>query len=48
MLLASRLSIKPETLSRTLKALSKQGLITLDGSQIELVDIERLRELISL
>lgn len=46
--IASRLSIKPETLSRTLKTLSKQGLINLDGSQIELVDIEKLRQLISL
>ena len=46
--IASRLSIKPETLSRTLKDLSKQGLINLDGPQIELVDIEKLRQLISL
>ncbi|MFW5451403.1 MAG: Crp/Fnr family transcriptional regulator [Methylophagaceae bacterium] len=46
--IASRLSIKPETLSRTLKALSKQGLIKLDGSEIELIDIEQLRKLISL
>lgn len=46
--IASRLSIKPETLSRTLKDLSKQGLINLDGGQIELVDIEKLRQLISL
>ncbi len=45
---ASRLSIKPETLSRTLKALSKQGLIRLEGSSIELVDVEKLRELITL
>ena len=46
--IASRLSIKPETLSRTLKSLSKQGLINLDGSEIELVDIGKLRQLISL
>ncbi len=46
--IASRLSIKPETLSRTLKTLSKQGLIRLDGQQIELVNIEKLRELIAL
>ncbi|PHS29789.1 MAG: transcriptional regulator [Methylophaga sp.] len=45
---ASRLSIKPETLSRTLKELSKQGLISLEGSEIELLDIEKLRQLISL
>ncbi|NOQ94660.1 MAG: cyclic nucleotide-binding domain-containing protein [Methylophaga sp.] len=46
--IASRLSIKPETLSRTLKDLSKQGLINLDGTQIELVNVEKLRQLISL
>ncbi len=46
--IASRLSIKPETLSRTLKDLEKQGLISLNGSQIELLDVERLRQLISL
>lgn len=46
--IASRLSIKPETLSRTLKDLSKQGLIKLDGSEIELINIYKLRELISL
>lgn len=46
--IASRLSITPETLSRSLKELSKQGLINLDGSQIDLVDIEKLRQLISL
>ena len=46
--IASRLSIKPETLSRTLKTLSKQGLIRLDGQQIELVNVEKLRELIAL
>jgi CRP-like cAMP-binding protein len=46
--IASRLSIKPETLSRTLKTLSKQGLINLNGSEIELVDIEQLRQLILL
>lgn len=46
--IASRLSIKPETLSRTLKELSRQGLIKLDGAQIELVDITKLRQLISI
>jgi len=46
--IASRLSIKPETLSRTLKDLSKKGLISLEGSEIELLDIEKLRQLISL
>ncbi len=46
--IASRLSIKPETLSRTLKSLSKQGLIQLEGSQIELLDVDKLRQLIAL
>jgi len=46
--IASRLSIKPETLSRTLKDLSKQGLIKLDGTQIELLDVEKLRHLMTL
>lgn len=46
--IASRLSIKPETLSRTFKELSKRGLINSSGSEIELLDIEKLRELITL
>lgn len=46
--IASRLSITPETLSRSLKELSTQGLINLDGPQIDLVDIEKLRQLIAL
>jgi CRP-like cAMP-binding protein len=43
--IASRLSIKPETLSRTLKDLANQGLVRLDGPEIELVDVDKLREL---
>lgn len=46
--IASRLSIKPETLSRTLKDLGQRGLIHLHGSHIELLDVEKLREFISL
>jgi len=46
--IASRLSIKPETFSRTLKDLANQGLINLDGADIEIVDIEKLRQLILL
>jgi len=46
--IASRLSIKPETLSRSLKELSTQGLIVISGANIELVDIEKLRQFISL
>lgn len=46
--LASRLSIKPETLSRTFKELSEHNLIKHDGAQIELLDIEKLRNYILL
>lgn len=46
--IASRLSVTPETLSRSLKELSSQGLINLEGSRIDLVNIEKLRQLISL
>jgi len=46
--IASRLSITPETLSRSLKDLSRQGLIKLDGAQIDLVNVDKLRQLISL
>ncbi len=46
--LASRLSIKPETLSRTFKELSDLGLITYEGSNIELLDPDELRRYISL
>jgi len=45
--IASRLSIKPETLSRTFKDLSMRGLIKTGGSQIELLDIDKLRQLLS-
>lgn len=41
--LASQLSIKPETLSRTLKKLSQDGLIKAQGSVITLQDLEALR-----
>lgn len=46
--IASRLSIKPETFSRTLKDLANQGLINLDGAEIEISDIEKLRQFILL
>ena len=42
-LLASRLAIKPETLSRILRSLSDAGAIRIDGRQIELRDPARLR-----
>ena len=41
--LAANLSIKPETLSRTLRALTVEGLIKVEGAQIHIVDVERLR-----
>lgn len=46
--IASRLSMKPETLSRTLKALVNQGLIQVHDNNIELTDVSRLRELVAL
>lgn len=41
--IASRLSIQPETFSRTLHALSDSGLIEVDGQVIRFLDIEALR-----
>jgi len=46
--IASRLSIKPETLSRALKELSMSGLIKIDGLQIELLEVGKLRQLLSI
>ena len=45
--IASRLSIKPETFSRILLRMSKQGLIEVNGNDITLLDVEGLRELIT-
>ena len=41
--IASRLNLTPETLSRVLHELSDQGLIRVHGREIELLDRERLR-----
>ncbi len=41
--LASRLAIKPETLSRIIKQLNKDGLIRVSKSQIEILDADELR-----
>jgi CRP/FNR family transcriptional regulator, dissimilatory nitrate respiration regulator len=41
--LASRLAIKPETLSRTLRALAAEGLIRVDGRIIHIADVDALR-----
>ena len=47
-IIASRLSITPETLSRILKGLAAQGLIDYrNGGLIHLKDVPRLRELLS-
>ncbi len=35
---ASRLSVKPETFSRIIKSLSEQGLISVHGSRVEVLD----------
>ncbi|VVM24710.1 hypothetical protein BSPWISOXPB_258 [uncultured Gammaproteobacteria bacterium] len=45
-ILASQLSIKPETLSRILKELSKQGLITVDSDHIMLLKVAELKNII--
>lgn len=45
---ASRLSIKPETFSRTLKRLSEKGLIEVRDEHITLLDVPGMRHLISL
>lgn len=43
--LASRLSVQPETLSRVLHALGEQGVIEVDGAEIRVRDAARLRTL---
>lgn len=46
--IASRLSIKPETFSRTLKSLLKKGLIEIEDNHIILKDVGKLREMVEL
>lgn len=46
--IASRLSIKPETLSRSLKALEKKELISIEDNHIILKNVELLREMVQL
>ncbi|MFK8083904.1 MAG: Crp/Fnr family transcriptional regulator [Granulosicoccus sp.] len=43
--LASRLSIKPETLSRTFARLSKEQLVQIEDRRIKLLNVERLKQL---
>lgn len=45
-IIASHLSIQPETFSRILSRLSKKGLISLHGTDITLVDLKGLRDLL--
>lgn len=47
-IIASRLSIKPETFSRILTKLSRDGLIVVRGNSVVLEDLPRLRELVEL
>ena len=44
--IASRLSIQPETFSRILLRMSKQGLIEVHGNDITLLDVEGLRAIL--
>lgn len=43
-IVASRLAIKPETLSRILRSLSDAGVLTVDGRQLHIPDVGRLRD----
>jgi CRP-like cAMP-binding protein len=45
-IIASRLSIQPETFSRILMRMSKQGLIEIHGNDITLLDVDGLRALL--
>ncbi|MGZ8189322.1 MAG: helix-turn-helix domain-containing protein [Methylosarcina sp.] len=42
-ILASRLSVRPETFSRILQQLSRKGLISVQGKTVEVLDIKALR-----
>ncbi len=44
--LACRLSMKPETLSRSLKQLSQQHIISVNGSQITIINPEKLQHML--
>ena len=45
-IIASRLSIQPETFSRILKNLTKKGLIAVKGKTISLLKVDQLRDLV--
>ncbi|MGZ8096459.1 MAG: helix-turn-helix domain-containing protein, partial [Methylosarcina sp.] len=42
-ILASRLSVRPETFSRILQQLSRKGLISVQGKTVEVLDVKALR-----
>jgi len=42
--LASRLSVRPETFSRILKQLSQQGIIKVEGKNVKILDVDTLRQ----
>lgn len=46
LVIASRLSIQPETFSRTLASLRREGLVDTDGAHIVLKDVEGLRRIV--
>ena len=46
--IASRLSVKPETLSRTFKRLVEQGCITMEEKHIVIKDVKAFRKLVTL
>jgi CRP/FNR family transcriptional regulator, dissimilatory nitrate respiration regulator len=43
-IIASRLSIQPETFSRILSNLAREGIISVHGKQVEIHDVRKLRE----
>lgn len=45
--IASKLGLKPETLSRSLQHLSAEGLISVNGARVQILDEERLTRMVS-
>ncbi|EQD43297.1 Transcriptional Regulator, Crp/Fnr family, partial [mine drainage metagenome] len=43
MVIAAHVAVTPETLSRTLRALSDEGLIEVAGDEVTVCDVEKLR-----